>query len=81
MLACPFGTILFDLIPYLVSKCDLCNGRLKEGEIPLCVKTCKYEAIKFVEESEIEEKENIYKIGDNLIVKVYSYIETYGLKK
>jgi len=81
LIACPFGTILFDIIPYLVSKCDLCKNRLKEGEMPLCVKTCKYDAVKFIEESEIEEEENIYKIGENLIVKVFNYLETYGLKK
>lgn len=81
MIACPFGTILPDIIPYITSKCDLCIGRLKEEEIPLCVKTSQCDAIKFVEEEEIEEKEDIYKIGENLIVKCFSYIETYGLKK
>jgi len=81
LIACPFGTILSDIIPYLVSKCDLCLGRLKETEIPLCVETCKYGAIEFVEEGEIKEKESIYKIGEKVIVKVYNYVETYGIKK
>jgi len=81
MLACPFGTILPDIIPYIVSKCDLCLGRLKEGEEPLCVKSCECDAIKFIEEKEVEGLNDIYKIGDNLIVKVFSYLETYGIKK
>ncbi|MCM8818671.1 MAG: 4Fe-4S binding protein [Candidatus Omnitrophica bacterium] len=81
MLACPFGTILPDIIPYIIGKCDLCLGRLKANEIPVCVKTAECDAIKFIEEEEIEKEENIYKIGDSLIVKVYSYINSYGIKK
>ncbi|MCM8772728.1 MAG: 4Fe-4S binding protein [Candidatus Omnitrophica bacterium] len=81
MLACPFGTIISDIIPYITGKCDLCIGRLKEGEIPLCVITSKCGAIKFIEEEEIEEKEDLYKIGENLIVKCFNYLEKYGLKK
>lgn len=80
-IACPFGTILTDIIPYLVSRCDLCNGRIKENEIPECVGSCKLDALKFVEEGEIEEKENIYKIEDRIIVKVFNFLETYGIKK
>ncbi|HEX42500.1 MAG TPA: 4Fe-4S dicluster domain-containing protein [Phycisphaerales bacterium] len=38
-LACPFGTVYTDLIPFPSSTCDLCKGRLKDGEKPLCVRT------------------------------------------
>jgi len=39
-IACPFGTIYTDLIPYPSSVCDVCKGRLGPGEKPLCVRTC-----------------------------------------
>lgn len=80
-IACPFGTILPDIIPYLLSNCDLCENRLKEKEIPECVSWCKLDAIKFVEENEIEQKQDIYKIGEKVIVKVFNFLETYGIKK
>src|SRR3989338_3873897 len=40
MLACPFGAIVPQMVPYLSSKCDLCVGRLNPDEKPLCVKRC-----------------------------------------
>jgi len=39
-LACPFGTIYDDLMPFTSSVCDLCEGRLPPGEKPMCVQTC-----------------------------------------
>jgi Fe-S-cluster-containing dehydrogenase component len=38
-IACPFGTVLNDLILFPSSVCDLCKGRLSSGEKPLCVRT------------------------------------------
>ncbi len=38
-IACPFGTIYTDLIPFPSSVCDVCRGRLAGGEKPLCVQT------------------------------------------
>jgi Fe-S-cluster-containing dehydrogenase component len=38
-IACPFGTIFSDLIIFPSSVCDLCKGRLKANEKPLCVRT------------------------------------------
>lgn len=38
-IACPFGTIYTDLIPFPSSVCDVCRGRLGPGEKPLCVQT------------------------------------------
>ncbi|HHF98324.1 hypothetical protein J7L81_01020 [Candidatus Aerophobetes bacterium] len=60
--ACPFGTIHMEILPFLGFHCDLCKGRLKEGEEPLCVKTGKG-AIKYGEFKENPE-ENIFKIGE-----------------
>lgn len=66
-LACPFGTMYPEIIPYLGSQCDYCAGRLGDGEEPLCVKTCPEGAVKFIEVEESEEK-NIHFVGDNLAV-------------
>ena len=40
-IACPFGTIYTDLIPFVTNLCDLCKNRLKNAEKPLCVQTCE----------------------------------------
>lgn len=79
-LACPFGTILPDIIPYLTSKCDVCINRLGENQVPLCVESCECGAIKFIDEEEFKGKENIYEF-DNVIVKVFNYLSLYGIKK
>jgi Fe-S-cluster-containing dehydrogenase component len=80
-LACPFGTILPELIPYLVSRCDACMGRLKDGEEPLCVTTCSNGAIQYVDEDSIEDKTNLYTFGDNILVRVFNYLDIYGIKR
>lgn len=80
-LACPFGTILPELIPYLVSRCDTCLGRLKDNEQPLCVKTCSNGAILYIEEETVKNEKNIYPMGDRILVKVFNYLDVYGIKK
>ncbi len=80
-LACPFGTILPELIPYLVSRCDACMGRLAAGEQPLCAATCSNGAIKYVEEETVKDEKNIYAMGDRIIVRVLNWLDLYGIKK
>lgn len=68
-IACPFGIIYPEAIPYGVSMCDYCVHRLKGGEDPLCVRTCKPEgAIEYLE-IEADESKNLHAVGDNLVVK------------
>ena len=71
-IACPFGTIFPDFIPYLDSKCDYCVGL--SGRLPKCVTSCPEKAI---EDKEIEEDpgRNIYLIGDNLAVRSRKWIK------
>ena len=45
------------------------------------MESCPYGAIRFVEEDQIKEEENIHKIGENIVVKVFSWLELYGIKK
>jgi len=63
--ACPFGIIFHDFIPYLDSKCDYCVG--KAAELPKCLTSCAGNAIEVRDVEENIEK-NIYFVGDHLAV-------------
>lgn len=66
-LACPFGTIPLESIPYIVSQCDVCIDR-SDKEEPICARTCSIEdAVKFIE-IEQSEKDDIYLVGKNIAV-------------
>ena len=66
-MACPFGVIYPQIVPYLTSQCDYCLEQCGEGEEPLCVRTCPEGAIKFIEVEESEE-DDVYLVGDHLAV-------------
>jgi len=77
-IACPFGTIIPEILPYKVSTCDYCLDRVSDNDIPLCVKTCSIkDAIQFREA--IKEDSNAFSVGDNLIV--YATYWQGGLEK
>ena len=67
-LACPFGTIYPEVIPYGLSRCDYCLGRIAPAEEPLCVRTCPAGAIKWAE-IEPNEAEQLRQASDHLVVK------------
>lgn len=67
-MACPFGVVYPQIVPYITSRCDYCLEQCGEGKDPLCVRTCPEGAIKFVEVEESEEKD-IYLIGDHMAVQ------------
>ncbi|MBU4346290.1 MAG: 4Fe-4S ferredoxin [Candidatus Omnitrophica bacterium] len=71
-IACPFGTIFADFIPYLDSKCDYCIG--VSSRIPKCVTSCPEKAIEIKEITERPE-ENIYLIGESLAVRSTKWIK------
>jgi len=54
--ACPFGVLHPTMVRHYVGKCDLCEERVLEGEVPRCVATCPAGALQFMEESEAEKK-------------------------
>ena len=64
-IACPFGIIFQDFIPYLDSQCDYCVGI--SDKIPKCVGSCHEKAIE-VKDIEEDEEKNIYFIGEHLAV-------------
>ena len=65
---CPFGTIYPDTIPFVVSRCDYCLGRLPQEKSPICLESCSHGGIKY---GEFEEKkdEGLYQVSDYLIIK------------
>lgn len=67
MLVCPFGTIVPEVVSYLSSSCDLCVGRLKENEKPLCAANCTDGVLDYIEIEESKEN-NIYVLNDYLAV-------------
>ncbi|MDP3142557.1 MAG: 4Fe-4S binding protein [Candidatus Omnitrophota bacterium] len=66
-IACPFGVILPEYIPYLSAKCDYCIGRA-DKEPPECVTSCPQKAVEF---KEVEEDltNNMFLVGTHLAVK------------
>ncbi|MHC4458389.1 MAG: 4Fe-4S dicluster domain-containing protein [Planctomycetota bacterium] len=68
-IACPFGTIYTDLIPFPSSVCDRCKGRLAPKEKPLCVTTCKDGSINYKEIDPVKEKD-MDEVFEDIVVKV-----------
>jgi len=66
-IACPFGTIYTDLIPFPSSVCDVCKGRLGKGEKPLCVRTCGDGAIDY---KEVKAEDDLVEVFEDIAVKV-----------
>lgn len=64
-IACPFGIIFQDFIPYLDSRCDYCV--VGPNRLPKCVTTCPEKAVEIKEVEEDPEK-NIYLVGEHLAV-------------
>lgn len=66
-IACPFGTIYADLMPFASSVCDLCESRLQPGEKPLCVRTCEGGSVDY---REIRPGDGLAEVVENIMVKV-----------
>ncbi len=66
-IACPFGTIYTDLIPFPSSVCDRCEDRLRPGERPLCVETCKDGSIDY---KDVAVTGDMVEVFDGIVVKV-----------
>ena len=66
-MACPFGTIYTDLILFTDDVCDLCRGRLKENEKPLCVRTCTDGCLDY---RDVEAKGDYVEVFEDVVVSV-----------
>jgi len=58
ILKCPYDVPKYDADLGIVRKCDMCIGRLKEGEAPACVQSCPSGAIaiKIIKTESVEER-------------------------
>ena len=65
--ACPFGTLLDEVIAFTMSGCDMCP-QLQAGQAPLCVTSCSNSAVRF-EEIADPLPEDMYLIGDRFAVR------------
>ena len=65
--ACPFGTLYTDLVPFPSSVCDVCRGRLSEGEKPLCVRTSQDGILDY---KEVEVTGDMIEVFPDIVVKV-----------
>jgi len=68
-IACPFGTVYTDLIPFPSSVCDRCYGRLKPGEKPLCVITCEDGGIDY-RECNLDKENDLVEVFEDIVVRV-----------
>ena len=66
-IACPFGTVYTELIPFATSSCDVCRGRLGAGEKPLCVRTCTFGGLDY---RQVEAGGDMVEVVDDIVVKV-----------
>jgi len=48
VLMCPYDVPKYNEARGIVRKCDMCHGRLSEGEAPACVQACPTHAIRIV---------------------------------
>lgn len=51
--ACPYQIPRRDKSTKLITKCDMCNDRVKHGLLPMCAKSCPTKAINFGERAEM----------------------------
>lgn len=65
---CPFGVIYPETIPFVISRCDFCLGRLRGDELPICLQSCAHGGIKYADLEENKE-ERIFKASDYLLIK------------
>jgi Fe-S-cluster-containing dehydrogenase component len=66
--ACPFGVIYAETIPLITARCDFCLGRLKDGEIPICVESCDHEGIRYGDFEE-DKANGVFKASESLLIK------------
>ncbi len=69
--ACPFGTILPELVPFAASRCDYCLDRLSSGR-PACAETSGG-GVQYKEVSEDTEKD-LHAVGEHLVVRCKPWI-------
>lgn len=72
--ACPYGAPIIDPEKGQAVKCDLCQERVAEGKIPICVESCPLKALDF---GEVEELQNKYGTTTAAMAPLPAEEETY----
>jgi Fe-S-cluster-containing hydrogenase component 2 len=80
VIACPFGTIFIDFIPYLDSKCDFCLCST-DKELPVCAKHCPHGAISYKDIDKEDIENNIHFLGNNLAVHTIKWFREEIIKR
>jgi len=82
MLACPFNIpmINFDANFPVITKCTFCDDRQAAGELPVCVRTCPFGALKMGERDELiaEAQTRIARSPDRYVNHIYGLHEAGG---
>lgn len=75
VLACPFGTLMPEVINYVTSRCDYCLNQLEENPdyIPTCVKSAPENTIMMTRIDKEDPENHIYFSGDHLAIKSRSW--------
>lgn len=79
-IACPFGTIFADFIPYLDSLCDFCLD-LSDKELPQCARKCPHNAISFKDFEKEDIENNIHFVGKHLAVHTIKWFREELIRK
>lgn len=82
MVSCPFDVPKFEYHSPnpRIQKCDMCFGRLKEGQIPACAENCPAEALMFGTRRELikEARKRIHENPDMYVDHIYGEHEAGG---
>ncbi len=70
-LACPFGTILPEMLDYITPNCDACINKQEVS----CAKTCPHGAIETKDIEEENPQEGIFFVGDKFAVKTTKWFK------
>jgi len=71
VLACPFGTIVPEVINYVTAHCDLCLNQLQDDPDyrPLCVRTAPPGSFSMKDVEKEDPPNHIYLVGERLALK------------
>jgi Fe-S-cluster-containing dehydrogenase component len=80
VLACPFGTLLPEIINYVTAKCDLCLNQLADDPeyVPLCAKTAPAGTFTMMDIEAEDPAKQIFFAGEHLAVRSPSWLRKEG---
>lgn len=67
VLACPFGAIYPHEDSRMIIKCDLCADKIGPGEVPVCVRSCPVDALRYERLEDVARRKR-EEVAHNLLV-------------